>query len=195
MIEKEVLEKLYVKKKKSVAEISHLTSWSQTAVNYWLFEHGIPKRSISEAIYVKRNPKGDPFVVERPKSIDQAVLYGLGLGLYWGEGNKKNKMSIKLGNTDPKLVKKFIAFMEQSFKIERKKLRFGLQVFSDMSKTRVLNFWVKELSFPRTQFQQVVITKSRGMGTYKNKTQYGVLTVYYNNKKLRDILCQTIEKL
>jgi len=33
------------------------------------------------------------------------------------------------------------------------------------------------------------------MGTYKRKIKHGVLTIYYNNKKLRDILCKEIKNL
>lgn len=33
------------------------------------------------------------------------------------------------------------------------------------------------------------------MGTYRKKTQHGVLTLYFNNKKLRDIIIGEIEKM
>lgn len=194
-MEKEVLEKLYLVKKKSAMEIAKLTHRAPGTIDFWLKEYKIPKRSISEAIYVKRNPKGDPFEVMKPKNIDQAILYGIGLGLYWGEGNKLNKTSIRLGNTDPRLVKKFMEFLLSTFKIHKNKLHFGLQVFSDMDADKALTFWIRELRFPKKQFQKVVVTKSRGKGTYGKKTKYGVLTVYYNNKKLRDILCGMIEKM
>jgi len=116
------LKKLYNEKHKSVPEIARLSECSENKVNYWLAKYQIKKRTISEAIYVKHNPKGDPFKFIVPKSAEDAELFGLGLGLYWGEGTKANKDSIRLGNTDPNLIKKFIEFLIRFFSIKKNKL-------------------------------------------------------------------------
>ena len=122
------------------------------------------------------------------------MLFGLGVGLYWGEGTKSNKHCVRLGNTDPRLIKAFIRFLIRIGGIKKDKLRFGLQVFSDMSPKQALEFWQREIDMPRGQFfPKVVVTPARSLGTYRNKTKHGVLTIYYGNKKLRDILCQMIE--
>lgn len=102
-INKTRLHELYVTKQKSVAEIAELFACSQNKINYWLNKFDISKRSISEAIYVKANPSGDPFSRKKIVDISDAKLLGLGLGLYWGEGTKRNKNSVRLGNTDPDL--------------------------------------------------------------------------------------------
>jgi hypothetical protein len=192
---KENLEHYYINKKLSVFKISELFKCSQNKINYWLKHHNITKRSISEAIYVKANPKGDPFSIKDIVTIEQAMLYGIGLGLYWGEGTKSNKSSIRLGNTNPKLIKKFIEFLVTSYGIEKSKLRFGLQIFSEMDPIKALNFWKEELDIENPQFQKVIVTPSRGVGTYKHKIEHGVLTIYYNNKKLRNILCGALDNL
>jgi hypothetical protein len=194
-LRKEKLIELYVDKKYSSAKISRIFKCSESKVNYWLKKYNIPKRSISEAIYIKANPNGDPFVVNKPRTIDQAVLYGIGIGLYWGEGNKKSKHAIRLGNTDPKLIKKFIDFLEDMYEIDSQKLKFGLQIFSDMSPIKAQRFWQKELGVSKNKFQKVIVTPARGVGNYRNKTKHGVLTVHFNNKKLRDIICGAIENM
>ena len=53
----------------------------------------------------------------------------------------------------------------------------------------------KILKISSSQFYKTIITPSRGVGTYKDKFKYGVLTIHFNNKKLRDILCGEIENL
>jgi len=88
-----------------------------------------------------------------------------------------------------------IEFLVQIYKIDRKKLKFGLQIFSDMPPGDALTFWLKELDVKRSQFQKLIVTPARGRGTYRKKTKYGVLIVHYNNKKLRDIICNVIEKI
>src|SRR3989344_5103354 len=101
----EKIKKLYIKDKKSSLEIARLIGCSERTVNYWLAKYKIPKRTISEAIYIKHNPNGDPFKFVAPKDFKEAKLFGIGLGLYWGEGTKADQFSIRLGNTDPMLIK------------------------------------------------------------------------------------------
>lgn len=195
MIENKLLTKLYIGERLSMKQIADTQGCSVNTVSYWMNKYGIGKRSISESAYTKWNPGGDPYDIYRPKTLAEAMLHGIGLGLYWGEGTKANKHSIRLGNTDPRLVRTFIKFLEQAYNINRSKLKFGLQVFSDMPAHEALMFWQKFLKADATQFMKVVVTPTRGAGTYRRKIQHGVLTVYFNNRKLRDILCGEIEKI
>lgn len=192
---KDDLRSSYLEQKKSVSEIAESWACSEHKVNYWLNKHGISKRSISEAIYLKRNPGGDPFLFQSPRNKRDAFLYGLGLGLYWGEGNKRNKLSVRLGNTDPLLVKKFIQFLTEVYSIETSKLRFWLQIFGDMSEKEALGFWTKALNINRSQFSKTTVTPSGGVGTYREKTKHGVLSVYFHNKKLRDSIVGAVENI
>ena len=157
-------------------------------------KYKLVRRTHSEATYVKCNPNGDPFEFRRPKNIKEAELFGLGLGLYWGEGTKANMDSIRLGNTDPKLISQFMDFLMLFFNIKRNDLRFGLQVFDDMNSLSVLDFWAKELKISKRQFYKVIVTKSRSLGTYRKKSKFGVLTVMYHNKKMRDLLVGLLPK-
>ncbi len=192
---KKTLQDLYEKEKLSVSVIAKRLGCSQNKVNYWLKKYGINKRSISEAIYLKNNPKGDPFLFNQPKNVSSYFIYGLGLGLFWGEGNKKDRHSVRLGNSDPKLIRYFIKFLKEIYNIDERRLRFGIQVFNDVSSHEALLFWSKELSVDKSQFQKVVITPTRGTGSYKKKSKHGVLTVYFYNKKLRDTIMGAIEGL
>ncbi len=195
MLSRDTLTGLYVEKKLSSSVIARQLKCSEHKVNYWISRFGIQKRSISDALYQKWNPKGDPFSVRGPRTVEEGVLYGLGVGLYWGEGTKASKTSIKLGNTDPHLICKFIQFLITFYGIEKKRLRFGLQIFSDMNTEATLQYWTRTLKVPRTQFYpKIIITPYRGVGNYRNKTKYGVLTIYFNNRKLRDIICGAIEE-
>lgn len=188
MLNKEKLIDLYIKKGKSMKDIAELLGCSLHKVKYWMEGHNINIRSISEAVYLKNNPDGDPFKIQLPKNLEEAKLFGLGIGLFWGEGTKANKDSVRLGNTDPKLIKRFMDFLVKFFNIQKNDLKFGLQLFTDVSKKEALDFWRKELRINNSQFYKIILTKSRSTGTYRKKSKYGVLTVYYHNKKLRDIL-------
>lgn len=180
--------RLYQYEKRSAAEISKSLRCSEHKVNYWLLKHNIIKRSISEAIYAKCNPDGDPFEIKTPKTFLDAQLFGLGVGLYWGEGNKKNKHSVRLGNTDPKLIRKFIEFLVKICGVRIEKFRFGLQIFGDMDSKKAMKFWLhelKEFGIAASQFFKVTVTPHRGIGNYREKSKCGVLTVHVSNSKLK----------
>lgn len=186
---------MYIKEHKSMQDIAREFKCSLNKVKYWMDIYGIQPRSISEAIYLKNNPKGDPFKINKLTSKNDLILMGLGLGLYWGEGTKSNKNSIRLGNTDPALILNFIKFMDRVYGIRKNKLKFGLQIFNDIIPQEALSFWTDTLGVGYDKFQKVVVTPSRGAGTYRKKVKFGVITIYYHNKKLRDILCGELKKM
>lgn len=189
----ERLRKWYLEELLSVAEIAREISVSQSKINYWILKYKIPKRSISDAVYLRCNPRGDPFTFKSPKTEAEWRLFGLGIGLYWGEGNKRNKSSIRLGNTDPRLIRVYIVFLNKIYGIDKDKLKFGLQIFSDISPVVAQKFWMNELDIKKSQFQKVIVTPSRGIGSYRNKSQCGVLTVYFNNTRLKKAFDELIE--
>lgn len=196
MISFVILENLYLKDKKSVSVIARELNCSENKVNYWLHKHSIPKRSISEAVYLQNNPTGDPFTIKVPSTDYEWFLYGVGVGLYWGEGNKMNNHAVRIGNTDPDLLKKFLEFLHTFFNIDKSRLHFGLQIFTDINPTEAKHFWCEKLSLQSEQFQKIVVSKSlHKNGTYRKKSQHGVLTIYFSNTKLRDIIVGAIEKL
>lgn len=176
----------------SMTDISKKLHISVHKVVYWMEKNKIPRRTLSDAIYLKHNPNGDPFTFTPPSTPYGIKLYGLGLGLYWGEGNKANLTAVKLGNTDPELLKTFIEFLEKIYGVKKQDLKFGLQIFTDIDKNEALSYWMKKLNAKTEQFYKTVVTISGSLGTYRHKSKYGVITVHYHNKKLRDMLVNSI---
>lgn len=189
------LHDLYIVRRLSVCVIAAKYRSSQNRINYWLAKYNIPKRTISEAIYHLKNPTGDPFIYRPPNSLESGILFGLGLGLYWGEGSKRGTGGVRLTNTDPKLLRKFIEFLQKVFNIDKTKLRFGLQIFNDLSEEKELTYWTRELLVSRKQFYKVIVSKVRGKGTYKTKSEHGVVIVYFNNIKLKRQICLMIDNI
>ena len=182
------LKRFYLKEKKSASEIAKIIGLSETGINYWLRKFNIPKRTVSEAIYIKHNPDGDPFKIVLPKNLEDAKLFGLGVGLYWGEGTKADTGSVRLGNSDPAIIRIFIKFLVKFFNIDKNDLRFHLHTFTDIDIEEAKNYWKKELKIEESQFNKPLVTITGKLGNYRKKSKYGVLTVYYSNTKLRNIL-------
>ena len=194
MISKEILDKLYTTDKLSMMEIANKLDCSHNQVVYWMHKYEIGRRSISDAIYQQHNPNGDPFSIQPADTVEKAKLFGLGIGLYWGEGNKANKYAIRLGNTDAELLNTFMRFLIEVFSVKREDMRFQLQTFTDIDTNEALDYWTRALSVEKSQFYKVHVTISGSIGTYKNKSKYGVVTVYYHNKHLRDILVEMLPR-
>jgi len=194
-MDKNTLENLYLKERLSCAEIAKKHNCSASKINYWLTFYKIKKRTISQAIYQKNNPRGDPFIFNHPKNLKQMFLFGLGLGLFWGEGSKRNVHAIRLSNSDPALIKKFIDFLVNIYNIEKTKLRFQLQTYEDFKPNELVDFWTKYLSIKNTQFFKTTILKRRGEGTYLKKMKYGVIIIHFGNMKLRNLICSQIANI
>lgn len=194
MIENAVLQRLYTQNKLSMMEIAAVLDCSHHQVVYWMKKYEITRRSISEAVYQKHNPNGDPFTIQPIDTVEKAKLYGIGIGLYWGEGTKANKYAVRLGNTDPELLNTFIRFLIELFDIDKEDLRFGLQIFTDIKQDAALEYWSTALGIHQSQFYKVHVTISGSIGNYRKKSRYGVVTVYYHNKRLRDILVEMLPR-
>jgi hypothetical protein len=184
-----------VEQRLSAMQIARLAGCSHTTIEDHLQKMGIERRSISEAIYARRNPDGDPFKFRMPLTAEEWRLFGLGLGLYWGEGNKASKQMVRINNTDPRLLKAFMDFMEKFFCVKKEKLRLQIQIFDDIDIDEAIDFWTRELGVSREKFYQPIITKSDSIGTHNNKSRYGVVALVYSNIKLRNQLMGELSSL
>lgn len=183
MLSKKKLERLY-KSGLSMMEISDRTGWKYEKIIYWMRKYNVPRRSRSEATYVKRNPQGDPFKIKNKLNKAGVSLKQLGLGLYWGEGDKSsNNTQVRISNTDPRLIKKFKEFLVKICGVEKEKFKYSLVIFNDGNKTEAVKFWKSHLGIKRSQFGKIITIPAQGKGTYKKKNQFGVLTISVSNKK------------
>jgi hypothetical protein len=195
MIERKKLLRLYESEGKSMQETAKILGCSLHSVQYWLQKYKIKSRSRSEALYLKYNPSGDPFKLKAQFNRKDLILLGFGLGLWWGEGSKLHHGTIRLGNTDVRLIKKFVSFLVEICGVSPLKIRYGLQLFTDINPIEAKRYWMDNLQMlPEQFFPKIVVTPSGKLGTYRKKSLYGVLTVYCANIKLRKILDQLMEK-
>ena len=121
-------------------------------------------------------------------------MAGLGLGLYWGEGTKANKYSVRLGNSDPDLIKVFMIFLSNIYGVQKSQLKFGLQIFSNMDKDLCLKYWCQKLGVSKEQFYKIIVTPSTKKGTYNFRKIEGVVTIYFNNIRLRNKINDALKK-
>lgn len=183
---------MYIEQSRSMAEISKELGCSVNKIAWWLHKYKINVRTRSEANYIKHNPKGDPFVISKIDTLEKALLYGEGIGLYWGEGTKSDRHNVRLGNSDIELIKRFLLFLKIIYSIDESKLRFALQLFNDIDPNEAEKYWSEGLNYPLKQFYKSRVTILNTKGTYRKKSKYGVITLYYPNVKLRNLLVDAL---
>ena len=161
-LSKEVLEELYNEQRLSMAEIAERLGCSPNKVAYWMIKYGIPRRDISDAIYEKRNPDGDPFEIQESLSDDERELFQLVVGLYIGEGNKKRGDEASISNSDPRVIRAFIRFVCDICGVNREDLFVSLNIYDDVETEDVLVYWEEVTELPRSQFHKPVVRSKQG---------------------------------
>ena len=178
----------------SMMEISIKLKVSLHKVAYWMNKYNIPRRTINDALYQKYNPHGNPFKIKKIK-FNNSFLFGLGLGIYWGEGNKADKYSVRVGTSDFKMILLFRKFLTNICSVPKNKFHYSLMCFKDTSTNIVRNYWSKKLTIKPKQLGKITQISSMGKGTYKKTSQYGVCTIYVNNIKLKKWLMAELDKI
>lgn len=189
------LQELYYRQGKSMKSIGSILGCNEKKVLYWMKKYNMKRRSWSEATYVKLNPDGDPFRIKTVLSPSEKLLYGLGLGIYWGEGNKSKSGHLAVANTDPEIHKTFIKFLKVICRIKSQKLLYSIVCFNDVDPDQSRNYWARQLKILPEKFGKITQIPSQGKGNYKKKSRYGVCTVWFNNVKLKRWILEEINKV
>ncbi len=192
MLPKEKLQNLY-KKGLSMQEVADKTGWEYSQVRYWMARYKILRRSRSKAVYLKNNPQGDPFKIKKLSSKKDFELYNLGIGLFLGEGTKKNKFSVILANSNPNIVSLFLRFLRETCGAKEDKIRAWLNIFDDVDANETMRFWSEKTNIPMNRFNKTTIRKGK-KGSYKNKSRYGTISVFITNIKLKELMDKWCEK-
>lgn len=193
-ISKDILIQLY-QNKLSMMEISKKLNCSLNKISYWMHKYKIPRRKISNALYIKNNPLGNPYKIKKIKLDNYSFLLGLGLGIYWGEGNKADKYSIRVGTSDPNMILTFRHFLITICSVKNEKFHYSLMCFKDTNPNTAAEFWAKKLKIKKIQLGKITQIASMGKGTYKKISKNGVCTIYVYNIKLKKWLMAELEKI
>lgn len=191
-LDKKVVASLY-SSGKSMSEIANELNCSTNKVVYWMNKYNIKRRNRSLASYIKLNPNGDPFNLKTQLTPEEKYLFGLGIGIYWGEGNKVSPHSLRVSNTDPNIIQVFIKFLMQICRVKPDKLSFSIVCFNDSNPETARNYWAKKLQISPKKFGKITEIPKQGKGTYKRKSRFGVCTVHVGNIKLKKWIMEQID--
>ncbi len=187
---------MYVNSRLSASSIASELHLGRDRVLGILKRNSVQLRTRSEQAYIQHNNGVVPYAISDPKNNYDFMLMGLGIGIYWGEGNKVNEYSVRVGNTDPDLILMFVKYLIEICGVHQHKITYSLQVFNDTDPDVALDYWMGKLGCTRDKIMpSVVITPPQGKGSYRKKSKYGVMTVYYNSKQLKQYIMGEIESI
>jgi len=107
--------------------------------------------------------------------INNRDLLMLGIGLYLGEGSKINE-SIKLINSDPKIIRLAIKWFKNVCKLENENFVPSVHSYPDNNIKQILIFWSKVTGIPINRFGKTQIDgRENKLSKKKNKLPYGTL--------------------
>ena len=191
---KEVLQQLYGSGK-SITDIALLQKCSIHKVVYWMNKYNIKRRTWSEAVYLKSNPNGDPFKIKDKLNQQESILFGLGLGIYWGEGEKVSKGKVRVANSDINLILSFRDFLISICQVTITRIHYSIICFNDSNPLEVSKYWSKMLEIPEEKFGKIVQIAPQGKGNYRRKSKYGVCIIEVSNTKLKAWIMKELDKL
>lgn len=191
---KTTLEKLY-RSGLSMMQIAQKLGFSHNKIAYWMNKYNINRRSISTALYRKNNPSGDPFSIKKRLSVKEQFLLGIGLGLYWGEGNKADKYSVRVGTTDSEMIRVFRLFLKTICGVSDNKFKYSLICFKNAGVQSARNYWSKQLNIKPSLLGKITKIPSLGKGNYRKTSQHGVCTIYVFNIKLKKWIMDQLDLL
>lgn len=139
----------------------------------------IAKRGGSQKIKLLK----EQLALEEAKKIVASISYKEKLlfisALYWGEGSKND---FGLSNTDPDLIRVFVAGLRDVLKISDERLSISIRIYEDLDKDECLTFWSKIVGIPKEKFVSVNVLTGKKSG----KLPYGMCRVRV--RKGRDLL-------
>jgi hypothetical protein len=112
-------------------------------------------------------------------TLSKRELFILGVGLYWGEGFKKDNL-VGFANSDPAMIRFFLRWFTVCCRVPKTyiKVRLGLNEQYKEKVREVQNYWMSELGLSQEQFQKPFFQKVQWKKIYEHPEEYhGVLRV------------------
>jgi len=95
--------------------------------------------------------------------ISKRDLWITGIALYWGEGAKEKRKAaqVSLCNTDPRLIKTFLRWLDEICEISESDINFGIHLHKNSRNRvqKVQKYWSQATGFPVKRFDKITWKK------------------------------------
>jgi len=185
---------------KSIKEIARVLDVSQSTTSRWCAdivlspEHrdGLDKKrreagAKALAPWIRRNRElkqsdikiQDQLGRQDIGHIVRRDLFMLGLGLYWGEGYKRGSQEWGFTNSDPKIIRAALAWLDKCYDVPIKNIiaRLTINTRYKNQTERLTNMWARETSIPHSQFGKPTFIQGYNGSKLEASTYRGTLRI------------------
>lgn len=178
----------------SAREIAVKIDCNIGAVYYCLRRNKIMRRSARENNFIKFKNKKPSFSIKKRLTIADERLKNAGIMLYWGEGSKwKGETIVDFANSDPSMIKIFMAFLRKICGINESKLRAYLYCYQNQKVSNLIDFWSKLTGIDKNRFTKPYIKNDYHL-VKSGKMKYGLIHIRYCDKKLLELIKEWINE-
>lgn len=187
---------------RSYSEIIKQSSVPKSTLAYWFKDVSVSKRvkldNIKKAkliwsknisdynktranLYLKNREKIlQRYANEISKLSDQA-LWWLGMGLYLGEGEKREKHKIRFVNSDPAIILIIMEFFDRCCGVKSDKFKARIQCYQNQNYKDILRYWSQLTKIKPDNFWKPQIVDSKNES---HKLKNGTLHLTISDSKL-----------
>jgi hypothetical protein len=148
---------------RTLLEIADELGVSKSSVSLWVRDVPLPprparrsgpRRRAPNALQRRKQDEIDALLEEGRRRIghlSEKEFLVAGAALYAGEGAKTGN-TVKLANSDPRMVAFFCAWLRHHFEIDERRLRISLYLHQGLDLDAAIAFWSAVTQIPPTQF-------------------------------------------
>ena len=187
---------LRIEKKLTIDEIAERLRLSRTTIFYWVGSIEIPETKRQSARRLKASKaNSDRARAKRDAAYHQGLSEFAELSkeptfrdfvcMYIGEGFKRNRNSVAICNSDPKVVKLGNDWIKR---LARNPTTYWVQHHADQDLDKLCEYWAAQLGTEPSQIKFQRKSNSGKLSGRNWRSQYGVLTVRTGDTYLRSRL-------
>jgi len=188
----------------SINEIATRVGVSKSSVSYWVRDIELTDEQTAELL--RRNPAYNRQIsgsgVQAARRREERIAYQLegrrlarhgnpmhaaGCMLYWAEG-EKSRNSLRFTNSDPEMVRFFVAFLRSCFNASDEIIRLRCNLFADHESRRreIECFWLEVTGLPRSCLCRSTVNVYSKYSKKKrsNRLPYGTVRIAVSRTKI-----------
>lgn len=121
-------------------------------------------------------------VIDKAKSdiahISQKDLFLIGVMLYWAEGGKKQRGSVRFSNSDPLMIRVMMKFFRTICMVPEEKFRIHLHIHMHLDYKKAEKHWSQVTNIPLNQFYKTYNAPNKGSKNKKDNLPNGTIQIY-----------------
>jgi len=156
--------------------------------NFLAWKKGLTNFNVKRTLSIKKeNYEACLLGLNKIKIVSTDDLLLIGTALYWAEGTKttraKNGQRLSFANSDSEMIAVFMKFLRVCLKVDDKKIKAGIHVYSTTDIVKAKKYWSKITKLPRERFYVMtqISRASAGKRPY-NTLPYGTAVVRVNSR-------------